>query len=153
MKKSNDLNSMNPEDFEQQIKQRPVRSLPPEWRAEILGAAKAAAQAAPEPRQSIFATIREQLSVFLWPHPRAWAGIAAVWLVIIALRMMEPGAPVQETAEKRPVRQAAVMALTEERRELAQLLGDFHSVQMVLPPPQPMQPRPRSERRENVAAV
>src|SRR4051812_14850115 len=84
MKKSNELPPMNPDDFEQQLQRQPLRPLPADWRAEILQTAQAAApqtsaSSNPQPaRQSFLATL-------FWPCPQAWAGLAAVWLAILAL--------------------------------------------------------------------
>jgi hypothetical protein len=86
----------------------------------------------------------------VWPSRRIWAGIAAVWVVIIALRMTEPGTAVQATAGFAP--QTMVAVLSEQRRELAQLLGE-NSVPQPALPPQPLPQRPRSERRANAVAV
>lgn len=67
---------MNPDDFEKQLRRTPIRPAPEAWRGEILKAARAAAPAKTEPR----VWWRE----LLWPCPRAWAGLAAAWVVILA---------------------------------------------------------------------
>ena len=67
---------MNPDDFENQLRRTPIRPAPEAWRGEILRAAHAAAPAKPEPQQ----WWRE----LLWPCPRAWAGLAAAWVVVLA---------------------------------------------------------------------
>ena len=52
----------------------------------------AAAKSAAAPRTSILdfrpsflSTLNAQLATLLWPSPRAWAGLAAVWLVMLAV--------------------------------------------------------------------
>ena len=67
---------MNPDDFENQLRRTTFRPAPEAWRGEILRAARAAAPAKTEPR----GWWRE----LLWPCPRAWAGLAAAWVVILA---------------------------------------------------------------------
>ncbi len=39
MKKSNDFDAMNPDDFEKQLERQPIRAVPADWRAGILNAA------------------------------------------------------------------------------------------------------------------
>lgn len=146
---------MSPEEFEKKLKQRPMRQVPAEWRADILAVAKTTTVSNESPasveKSSVFSVIQSKLSALLWPHPKAWAGLAAVWVVIAGLRMTEPGKPVRETAKIAPP--TAVAVLTEQRRELAQLLGDYNDSEPVLAPHQLLPPRPRSERRTNAAAV
>ena len=86
---------MNPDDFEKHLQRQPLRQVPGEWREEILSAARQASlpQHAPRtthhapPSPSLLSTLHPQLSTLLWPHPAAWAGLAAVWLVILGLNL------------------------------------------------------------------
>lgn len=72
---------MNPDRFEEELSRQPLREIPADWRAEILGYAQAAVATAPvEPPRWKF-TWRE----LLWPCPQVWAGIAAVWVVVVGL--------------------------------------------------------------------
>jgi hypothetical protein len=79
---------MNTDDFEQRLQRQPLRQIPSEWRRDILSAAKSTA-ANPAPRSafcvSFLSTINAQLSTILWPHPKAWAGLVAVWILIFAV--------------------------------------------------------------------
>jgi hypothetical protein len=75
---------MKPDPFEQQLSQQPLRTLPPEWRQEIL----ARAVSGLDPRDSDSAraiSIRQRLRGWVWPHPVAWAGLGACWLAILTL--------------------------------------------------------------------
>jgi len=75
------------EQFEKRLQRQPLREVPTAWRDEILFAARKAAVPESGSRRthdSWFSKLIEQLSFLLSPHPRAWAGLAAVWLVIIA---------------------------------------------------------------------
>ena len=90
--------------FEQRLSQQPVKEVPPVWRAEILAAARAAQptpQVARVAKHSFLSTINEQLSAVLWPHPKAWAGLAAVWVGIIVLNVstQDRAVPRMERAE------------------------------------------------------
>src|ERR1035441_6307492 len=86
---------MNTEDFEKRLARQPLRQVPGEWREEILSAARQVSlpehatrntQQLPASR-SLLSTINYQLSTLLWPHPTAWAGLAAVWLVILVINL------------------------------------------------------------------
>jgi hypothetical protein len=78
--------------FEQRLSRQPLRPIPPAWRQEILG--KAAASRPhndPDPVGAVSA--RNWLGEWLWPHPAAWAGLAACWLAILTLdRLAAPSA-------------------------------------------------------------
>ncbi|PYK58897.1 MAG: hypothetical protein DME21_14645, partial [Verrucomicrobia bacterium] len=69
---------MRPEDFEKQLQRQPLRKIPAEWRGEILDAARRAHE--PQPSQPA-----SWWRALLWPCPQAWAGLAAVWVLILAL--------------------------------------------------------------------
>jgi hypothetical protein len=84
--------------FEQFLSQQPLRSVPPDWRREIL----------PD-RQP---TWRE----WLWPSPVAWATVAGTWLVIIGLQLATHTA----SAAAAPNVDLAA-ALAEQRRIMAEL--------------------------------
>jgi len=71
------------EHFERRVSRQSLRPVPGEWRAEILAAAKSAS--CPAPRASCLEIFRQQLGALLWPHPRAWAGLAAIWIFIFAV--------------------------------------------------------------------
>src|SRR5712692_650543 len=77
---------MNFDDFEQRLQRQPLRHVPPEWRAEILSNAHHASRII-TPRVSlwraILSTLNSQLSTFLWPSPKAWASLAAIWLLLL----------------------------------------------------------------------
>lgn len=79
---------------------------------------------------------------WLWPSPRFYGGLAAIWLVLlIANRMADFSKPVAGSApEFTPEQQAA---LVQQRRELNALLlmSDFRP-----PPPAVNPPGPRSDR-------
>ena len=84
----------NPDDLERRLEGQPFRRLPPEWREEIVAAARAAAR-------SRSATLEFRAPPWwhrvFWPNPVAWAGVAAAWMAILILnrimllraRMME----------------------------------------------------------------
>jgi hypothetical protein len=153
MKKLNESDGMKPEEFEKQLKRQPIRPVPVEWRAEILAAANAASAApgARRPAPSFLSTLNHQLSTLLWPCPRAWAGLAAVWVTIIAFNHFAMATPQVMAAIPASPSPEARMALEEQRRMLAQLIGPNGPSDMA--PPKPFVPRPRGELRESVVNV
>src|SRR5579872_3635724 len=75
---------MKPDDFEQKLQHQALRQIPAEWRSQILDAATSC-HVSRVTRHSFFSTLNHQLSTILWPHPKAWAGLAAVWILIFAV--------------------------------------------------------------------
>jgi hypothetical protein len=144
---------MNPDEFENRLGSQPVRQVPPQWREEVLSAARQAAgaqhalrttQHAP-PSPSLLLTINSQLSTLLWPHPTAWAGLAAVWLVILGVNLTMREATPLVAKRASPASPQVLMAYREQERLLTELLGPREAP--VAEPPKPAPPRPRSERR------
>jgi len=129
---------MKPDDFEEQLERQPVRQIPGEWRGRILDTARRTG----DPQ---LATLNPQpssrLQELLWPSPRAWAGLAAVWAVVLALNAAtrEP-VSVAEAVHPSPPREV-LMALREQRRLFLELIEPS-------PPARQSRtfvPRPRSE--------
>jgi len=102
------------DEFEQFLKKQPLREVPPAWRTEILPPA-----ARPEAVQPAW------WHEWLWPSPAAWAGLAYVWVVILALNVAaRPSAAERQLAERSPAPSPDMaLALAQQQRDLAQLLG------------------------------
>ena len=142
---------MNTEDqFEQRLLRQPVKPIPSAWREEILSGAHAASPrpSTLDPRPDVLSAIRHQLSVLLWPHPKAWAGLAAVWLVIFAVNFA--------TADKTTVTavnmQLASTDMLKGVRHQEQLLAELNDQpeSREAERPKVVPPRPRSQRREEI---
>jgi hypothetical protein len=123
---------MKPDNFEQKLQRQPLRQMPGKWRKEILAAVAADVNRRQEvSREFTFAatgraflsTLNAQLSTMLWPHPRAWAGLAAVWVLISAVNFsMRDQSPVR--AEKSsPPSPEVIVELRQQQRLLAELIG------------------------------
>ena len=157
---------MNSEDqFESRLRQQPPRPLPPGWRQEILSAARQAASGrapVPNPRRSahsafisylstlnsrLSTVFNSRLSTAFWPHPAAWAGLAAAWLLIAGLDFAasEPSA---YTVARRPPPPSPQLRelLRQQDLMLAELIGlpGKPAAQPATPPV----PQPRSQRGE-----
>jgi hypothetical protein len=113
---------MKPEDFEQKLQRQPLRQVPAGWRNEILAAA-ASGRPSRVTRHSFLSSLNSQLSTILWPHPTAWAGLAAAWIFILAVNVsIRDRSPV--VAEKSiPPAPEVIVELRQQRRLLAELMG------------------------------
>ena len=114
------------ENFEQRLRRQPLKPIPAEWRAEILMAACAvpfSRHPSPATNHSWLLTINSQLSTIFWPHPKAWAGLAAIWIFIFALNFsMRDTAP--RVAEKSvPPSPEVIVELKKQQLLFAELVG------------------------------
>jgi hypothetical protein len=135
--------------FEQRLSRQPLRQIPPAWRAEILVAARdvqASRHPSPVTRHNWLATFSQQLSTLFWPHPKAWAGLAAVWILVFAVNFsMRDGSP-RLAVTSAPPSPEVMVELKKQQWMFAELVGaneplDANRRKFFLP-------RPRSERLE-----
>lgn len=135
------------DEFEQQLSRRPLRQAPAEWRREILAAA---VPASPRPAtgSSLLSNVRARLSAIFWPCPEAWAGLAAVWILVLALNYsMQDRPPVM--AKKIPSPSPQVVAeLKQQRQMFVELIGQNQAGEAE---PSKYLPLPRSQRVEFMA--
>ena len=133
------------DDFEQQLRRQSSRQLPSDWRADILRTAHASSRPRLSNRPS---SILHHLSSFLWPHPRAWAGLAAAWLVIIVLNLAAHDASARTAQKSAPPSPETIIALRQQERLLAELIGpqEISSAEE----PRRTSHSPRSERRDEI---
>jgi hypothetical protein len=144
---------MSPDEFEQQLQRQPLRPVPAEWRAAILGAAKAAMSApdAPRPTPSFLSAVNDKLSSVFWPNPQAWAGLAAVWLVLLLVNFSSAKKTAVIATISPPPSPEMMLVLREQRRELARLVEPLE--EPAAEPPKAFFPRPRGERQTALIAV
>ena len=110
---------MKPDEFEQELRRQPRRAIPSEWRAEILEAAYASRRD-PASGFAPHTTGGPWWRKWLWPCPQAWAGLAAVWVILVALHIAASSAPPSTPMQFRDSEKQ--MAVAAQRRELARLL-------------------------------
>jgi hypothetical protein len=148
---------MNREDsFENRLQRQRPRAIPPAWRAEILTAARQTASSRPalsslnsqpSTSRSFRSTLNHPLSTIFWPHPAAWAGLAAIWVLVLSLDLAvrEP-APQDVAKQVGPPSPQLRQMLRQQEQLLAELVGPMDRPETLLP--KPAATRPRSQRRE-----
>lgn len=134
------------DNFEQQLKRQPLRQIPSEWREEILAAARMAESSDRSARAvnpSWFAAFNERLASIFWPHPAAWAGLAAIWIFIFVLNFSTTDrAPAMAKRTTAPSPEV-IAEVKQQRQMFAELVGvnDVREADR----PKIFSPRPRSE--------
>lgn len=141
---------MSPEEFEKQLKQRPMRAVPANWRAEILAAAAGREAGEPATKDASLPAIVSYLLSMLNLRPRALAALAAVWVLILVLHIStrdeSPAA-----AGRTPAAREIIAEVREQKLFYAELLGTREAREAEQP--KNLFPRPRSERRIPGATV
>ena len=140
---------MKPDEFEQKLSRQPLRQVPQEWRAKIISAAcdaQASCHPSPVTRRSLLSVINSQLSTLLWPHPNAWAGLATVWILILAVNFSLREESPRAAGKYSPPSPEVMVQLQQQQRLFAELFGTIQ------PPDADRQklfaPKPRSQRVE-----
>jgi hypothetical protein len=140
---------MDPDEFERQLARQPMRRIPAEWREEILAVPADVTRRESSGLERLrSASGRLWLRHLLWPCPQAWAGLAAAWIVILALNSMGGEAQVANSKLAPPPPEVLV-ALREQQRLLAELIEPSADFEV----PRAFVPRPRSERPAEFIAV
>ena len=132
---------MKPDDFEERARAQRLRDLPPEWRQEILSAARGVATPA---RPHFIAQLTARLTGLLWPSPPAWAGFAAVWLGIIAMNVVLAEKTDAVAKKSEPSSARMMMVLKEQEQILTELIEPHETPMRRQKAPDI---RPRSQRR------
>jgi len=151
---------MKPDDLEDRIARQPWRPIPAEWREEILAAVRQARRLAQTPTVAsptpgwrlLLSTLNSQLSTFLWPSPKAWAGLAALWIVILGVNLAaRDTTPAPGAKPAAPPSRELLQALAEQKRLLAELLEPPERPAPVRPRPSVPRLRSEAERRDVMA--
>jgi hypothetical protein len=137
------------DDFEKRIQQQSLRKIPGEWRAEILAAVNSPARRGATKKISFLSIFNSQLSTLLWPHPKAWAGLAAVWVAILALNFSTRDHSEIVAKKSAPPSPEVVAELRQQKLMFAELIGSSDVREAEQPK---FFPRPRTERAEILSA-
>jgi anti-sigma factor RsiW len=108
-------------------------------------AIQAAGRPEPVRRVTPAAPLREWLRDVIWPCRRIWAGLAAVWLMILAGNLSLHEHPQAVMAKSSRVSQEMIMAIKDRQNILAELLAD-HSLPRDADRQKFFLPKPRTER-------
>jgi hypothetical protein len=132
--------------FENRLRRQPMRKIPGEWRGKILVACRGSRVESRAQESRWISTLAFRLSTVLWPHPKAWAGLAAIWILIFAVnfsvRDTSPG-----IAEKSaPLSPEAIVELKKQQLLFAELMGSRGTPDVDRQKISPT--KPRSERTE-----
>ena len=85
---------MNDSDLEQRLRRQAFRKPPAAWREEMLAAADAGRSVRLTRKSERVPAWRQRMRELFWPHPVAWAALAAIWLGIGAVHVtMRESAP------------------------------------------------------------
>ncbi|MEN9575333.1 MAG: hypothetical protein RL514_3188 [Verrucomicrobiota bacterium] len=148
---------MNPDSFEQRLSRQPLRPVPAEWRDAVL------ARAGDLQSRSLFAAMasdgeyKSPAHASLWerlfgPNPLAWAGLAAVWVLLFAVNRSGSESATSSASRASQQSETAVAEIVRERRrEMAELLN-LDEPRATLPARDALPPK-RSQRREDFAVV
>ena len=130
------------ETFEGRLSRQPLRPIPREWRAEVLAAALSASR--PAPSASFLETFTQQLATLFWPHPKAWAGLAAVWVFILAVNFSMGDLSPRRAEKSVPPSPEVMVELRKQQLMLAELIGPRETQDADRP--RNFAPRPRGTR-------
>ncbi|HEX7569929.1 MAG TPA: hypothetical protein VF492_05450 [Verrucomicrobiae bacterium] len=118
------------EQFEHRLSRQPLRQIPPAWRAEILREGRRVAVrkigdagTVSLSNQSWPSSILHSLSSLLWPHPKAWAGLAAVWIFIFTVNFSLRDSSPRLAEKSAPPSPEVIVELRQQQRLFAELVG------------------------------
>lgn len=133
-------------DFEQKLSRQSLRQIPAEWRAEIVGQASSLssfekAKKTETGKMPVLLLVWREL---LWPHPKAWAGLAAIWIFIFAVNFSVRDKTPLVAEKSLPPSPEVIAELRQQRLLFAQLMGstETHDADRQ----KSFLPRPRTER-------
>jgi len=91
----------------------------------------------------------EWLAALLWPHPKAWAGLAAAWVFILAANFAtRETSPTLAAHRAVPLSPDTLRLLKQQEQLLAELSGRFEPREADRP--KTTMPRPHTERRNGM---
>lgn len=148
---------MKTDSFEQLMQRQPLRPLPSAWREEILGVAGAAAGPGYVSSQPSYRlnwrewagwALVKLWRELIWPCRRTWAGLAAVWLLLLTLQLVSRDPAEVAVRSTPPPSPEVLMVLRQQQLLLAELVERSESRPANRPKAVPA--RPRSQRQEQI---
>ncbi len=134
---------MNTDDFEELLRRQTLRQLPPEWRQEILEAtsSKCARVLTARLPPTWLETLNSRLSAIFWPSPKAWAGLAAAWVVVLSVQFAVRDRHAGPVAKVSSASAEVQQALKQQHELLVELIGAPSPAKVERPKPSPRPPR------------
>lgn len=131
------------DDFEQRLKRQSLRQIPAGWREEILANSRESKGEGRKQNNFQFSTFVARLSTIFWPHPKAWAGLAVIWVLIFILNLSMRDETMVVAEKVSPPSPEMMAELKQQKLMFAQLIGanDLQPADR-----QKLSPLPRSEK-------
>ena len=139
------MKNVEMDQFERRLSRQPLRRVPAEWREDILAVAGRESRVESRgQRQHQSLSVIRRLSSVLWPHPVAWAGLAALWVFIFTVSFTLHENPPVMAEKLSPPTTEVIVEVRQQQRLLAELIGprDVRDADRS----KSLMPRPRSER-------
>lgn len=111
------------DDFETTLQRQPLRRIPAEWRTDILAAAEAERRQTTIASATLASVCKSRLRELFWPAPQAWAGLAALWLVVVALNFANREAAPELQVRDAPPSLEMLRLLKQQEQMFAELVG------------------------------
>ncbi|HVU28591.1 MAG TPA: hypothetical protein VHG71_12750 [Verrucomicrobiae bacterium] len=131
------------EQFENRLRHQTLRQIPAEWRDKIIGPTSSLSSLAKIKKMEAgkMSVLRFWRELF-WPNPKAWAGLAAVWIFIFILNFSTRDKVPMGAGKVSPSSPDVMVQLKLQQQMLAELMGvnDLHEADR-----QKFIPKPRSE--------
>ena len=138
---------MNGDDFEEHLRRQPLRPVPGEWRDQILRTAAARDDRRTQASSPLVTSWWREL---LWPSPQAWAGLAAVWLLIFLVNVSDVRSKTPSNSRIPAPSGEAALILQEQRRLMAELIGSPARLSDAVTTPDS---RPRSQGKNEIRFI
>ena len=129
-------------EFENRLHRQSLRPIPAEWRAEILANCRGSKVEGRGQGSFLFSTLVSRLSTVFWPNPKAWAGLAAIWVFIFILNFSTRDKTPLVAEKVSPPSPEVLVELKQQQRLLAELMGPTAMSDADRPK---FVPKPRSE--------
>ena len=131
-------------EFENRLRRQSLRQIPDGWRDEIVGQASSLSPLSKTKKLETgkLPGLRLIWREFFWPHPKAWAGLAAIWVFIFLLNFSTRDRTPALAEKVSPPSPEVLVELKKQQRMFAELMGSTATSDADRPK---FIPKPRSE--------